>query len=391
MSTPTISANPAESVKGWMAGLDLVDPPVPAAAPAEPKEPDDQTNDPKPSVDVPVGNSAATPTTKPAVDAVAKPIDAAKLSEGDEESKWPRTAQQWKEFKKARSEEVQKRDDEIKALKTERDDIKKKITDTPASPELDSLKKERDDLSERLRILDVERHPKFTAYFKNKIDTQVDLAKRIVGTEYAETAAKLLALPDGQYKDAQIEEMLINLSPLQQSRFGSVLNSMSEIEGERQSEITRSKENFDKLKSDQAAAREQQSKGIEKAFNEAAIKAQESNPVFKKREGDHAWNTEVEKRLETARNLFFGKGVKSEQVIQASLDAASLPAILTGYEAMYKENERLKSQISELSKASPSIQSRETSSDGSPKPVAIKVGMRPNEATNAWVRSVTAE
>jgi len=389
MSTPVSSASPADSVKGWMAALDPVDPPAPTPEPAAPKEPDGQTPPPKPSADAPVVEK---PTAKPDADTAPTPPDAPAKPDADDETKWPRTAQQWKEFKKARAEEVQKRDEEIKALKAERDEIKKKITEAPAaSPELEALKKDRDELSERLRILDVERHPKFAAYFQNKTQAQIDLAKRIVGTEYADTAAKLLTLPEGQFKDQQIEEMLVNLTPLQQSRFGSVLNALADIESERQGEIKRSRDNFEKMTAEQTAAREGQVKALEKAFNEAAVKAQESNPVFKKRDGDHAWNTEVEKRLETARNLFFGKGMTPERVIQAALDASALPAILTGYEAMYNENERLKSQIAELSKASPAIQSRERQGDGSPQPVPIKQGMRPDEITKAWVRSVTAE
>lgn len=394
MNPITVSTNPADAVKGWMSALETIDAPeaTPQPATAEPQKEPDGTNDTQQPADhVAVGKPTPAPAPKPAPDPAPRPVEPPKPVDELPEDKWPRTAQEWKKFKEIKARDIKERDEKIKAIEAERDEIKKKISETPVSPELESLKKERDELSERLRILDVERHPKFTAYFQNRTQTQVDLAKRIVGPEYAEKAAKLLSLPDGQYKDSQIEEMLLNLSPLQQSRFGSVLNSLADIEAERQSEIKRSRENYDKMTAEQTAAREQQMKGIEKAFNDAALKVQDTNPVFKKREGDHAWNTEVEKRLEMARNLFFGKGVKPEQVIQASLDAAALPSILSGYEAMYNENERLKAQVAELSKASPTIQSHSQPSDGSPQPVPVKVGMRPDDVTRAWVKSVTAE
>lgn len=382
MNAPAVS--PAEAINRWMSGLDAAGDPEPIT-PAPVKEPDGPPDAAVPAPDAPVVAPPAVPV-KPAVDAApAKPADDLP------EDKWPRSAQEWKKFKEIKARDIKEREDEIAALRTERDDIRKKISEAKSSPELEALVKERDEYSERLRLLDVEKHPKFVAYFHNKTQAQVDLAKRIVGAEQADQAAKLLALPDSPWKDQQLEEMLSTLGPIQQSRFGSVLNTIASIEDERQSEIQNARANFDKMTAEQTSHREQQVKGLEKTFTDAVLKAQETNPVFSKREGDHAWNSEVEKRIESARNLFFGKGVNAEQVIRASLDAAALPTILAGYEAMYKENEGLKAQIAELSKASPGLQSGNRSVEGAPQSVPIKSGMRPDAALAAWMKNLTAE
>lgn len=188
--------------------------------------------------------------------------------------------------------------------------------------------------------------------------------------------------------------MMLNLTPLQQSRFGGVLNALAETESERQTEIAKGRENYEKMVEEQKSVQQQRVQTIEKSFNEIVLKAQESKDgrvAYQKRDGDNEWNAAVEKRLEVARNLFFGKNVTTEQVISASLDAASLPAVLTEYDALHKENETLKAQIKALSKSSPSIgagSSPETAQQQRPQ---LRVGMRPDEAISGWVKGLMAD
>ena len=145
---------------------------------------------------------------------------------------------------------------------------------------------------------------------------------------------------------------------------------------------------------EQKSVQQQRVQTIEKSFNEIVLKAQESKDgrvAYQKRDGDNEWNAAVEKRLEVARNLFFGKNVTTEQVISASLDAASLPAVLMEYDALHKDNETLKAQIKALSKSSPSIgagSSPETAQQQRPQ---LRVGMRPDEAISGWVKGLTAD
>jgi hypothetical protein len=375
--TETIEApKHSDGLNRWIKGLTSDTEPATA--------PDDVVGKPAPA--------APTPSDKPPE--LPKPDDT-KVTDELPEDKWPRTAQEWKKFKQARRIDIEEREGKIKTLETELTEVRKKITDsTAASPELDTLRKERDELSDRLRILDVERHPKFKSYFETKVKSQVELAKRIVGTEQGESAAKLLTLPDSDYKTQQIEELMLNLTPLQQSRFGGVLNALSEIESERESEIAKGRENYDKMTSEQQSAQQQKVAAVEKQFNDIALRAQDlkdGHAIYQKREGNHEWNSAVEKRLETARNLFFGKNVKVEQVAAAALAAAAMPAILTGYQELQKEAESLKAQIAELCKSSPALGAGTSPSTATSPRHEIRKGTRPDEAISGWVKSLTAE
>jgi len=397
----TTDHSPETTVKGWISGLEEIDPPSSApkeaAASETVKEPDGQTDTRRAGNDDGVGKApaASAPAKEPAPPpADAKP-DEAKPADDLGEDKWPRSAQEWKKFKEARKQAIEEREQKIAGLNTSLDELKKKISETPAtSPELDTLRKERDELSDRLRTVDVERHPKFKAYFDAKLNTQVELAKRIVGPEHAEAAARLMGLPEGEYKNAQIEELMVNMTPLQQSRFGSVLNSVAEVEAERQSEIAKGRENYDRMVEEQKGAQAERAKAVDKAFNDAALKAQdtkEGNFLFQKREGDHDWNRQVEERLSLAKNLLMGKGVTQEQVIAASFYAAATPALLAGYDALHAENEALKQQVAELSKAAPTLQSTEHSSEAAAQTVPVRVGSRPDEVIRGWVKGLQEE
>lgn len=389
--------NPSEALQTqWLKDLPaLTEEPSgqtsPSAAPTEKgKENDGQadadgTDSDAPAPEVGAGDKGAAPKTEK----VAEPAKAKAEAEPIEE-KWPRSAQQWKQFKEARAKELSERDATIAALKAEVEGAKKKSTEpTAPPPELDALKKERDEYSNRLRLLDVERHPKFQAYYTGKVNAQVEMAKRIVGPDKADAAAKIVTLPESAYRDAQVEELMLDLTPLQQSRLAGVLNAVSEIEADKQSEISKARENYDKMLSEQKTEQESRQAKIQQQFKETALKIQESNPVFQKRQDDAEWNKAVEDRIAQAERLFFGKDTKVEDVMQAAFNAAALPAILTSFEAMHAENEQLKKQVEELSQSSPKISSASETERGGPQAVPIKVGMRPQDATAAWVKSVT--
>src|SRR6185436_674496 len=140
------------------------------------------------------------------------------------------------------------------------------------SPELDALRKERDELSDRLRVVAVEQHPKFKQYFENKTNEQLELAKEIVGNGKSDEIVSLLKQPDSQWRRQRIEELTVEMSPLQQSQLAGVMLNLSTINRERQGALAGAKETYEKMVKDQQdnaakQATEQKSK-LERAFKD---------------------------------------------------------------------------------------------------------------------------
>lgn len=392
MSTATEEqkpANPAASVSNWMSTVGQLT----QSEPAEPLEPANaQPTEPKAQ---PKAEPAA---TEPKADAKIEVKSEVKV-EGDEE-KWPRSSKDWSEFKAARKAKEDALVKERDGVKTELETVRKEVETlkkSGPSPELDGLKKERDELSEKLRLVAVEKHPKFQTYFDNKVNAQLDLAKRIVGEDKADRVVQALKLPEGAYKEAQLEELMGELGTMSQTRIGGVINSLAQITQERETEIANAKTSYEKITAEQAAKAEQTTKAqreqAEKMFSDAVTSAQDPKnglAIFQKKDGDEKWNAEVQQRVDLAKNLLFGN-FKPDQVAKASLYAAGFPSVLKWANEMGEENKKLQAQVKELSSASPRVSGGEAKPiEGDGAPIQHKAGIRPSEASANWTKGLMA-
>lgn len=314
--------------------------------------------------------------------------------EGDD--KWPRTAKDWKTYKQQSREKIQSERKEKEQLKTERDQIKAEIEQlkkSGPSPELEQLKKEKAELDERLRLVAVERHPKFEAYFNNKTTAQLELAKKIVGSDKGEQIASLLKAPDGPIKEKELNDLIDTLSPLQQSRLGSVMNALTEIQSEKESEIAKSRENYDTIQKKEKEQAESNQKQFLSTFDtiiKQATDPKDGNPVFQKREGDEAWNSEVDKRIDMARN-FIANNHPPDTIAKAALAAVAYPAILKTCQSQAEEIASLKTQIKGLQSATPKVESTKATETG-PVVEKLKPGHTdPHSAIDTWMKGMAQE
>jgi len=246
-------------------------------------------------------------------------------------------------------------------------------------------------LSERLKVVDVTQHPRFQQYFGERKTAQVELAKRIVGAERAEDVVRLLEMQDSDYKDTQLNDIMQDLTPLKASQLGAVINNLSVLEGERQSEIRKGRENFEKMKASAQAEADSVKTGIQKLVDGFVGKAQDGktgHPAFQLREGQDEWNAGVGKRVEHFKD-FFGSRLKPEAVFQTVLNGAAFPAVAAQVTYLMEENAKLKKQVESMSKANPKVD------NGAPPDTteqhskfAIQPGSSPKEVTAGWIKNL---
>ena len=361
--------NPVASDSGAVSDA----PAVPPAKPAAEIPPAPHKEAPKPA-EAKVDPNTPQPPTPP------EPTD----------EKWPRTSADWKKFKEARAKEQTAYETKLKEYETKVAELSKQ----PAAPsDYEAIKKQAEEYSGIISQISVENHPKFKAYYDGAVANQIEMAKQLVGSENAGAVADILGLPDGNSKNEKIDELFATLTPSQQARLGGIVNQISNIQAERGREIQKSKETYavmQKQKQDEATAK---MKTFETMFDSETKKLQAEHPAFQKRDGDDAWNADVDQRIETTKKYLFGNDMKPEQIIRAAADAVALPAILKQNLALLEKAEALEKQVAELSGASPRIASDKSSeapaaSNGEKQTVKAPAGSRPMEVMSAWIKNM---
>lgn len=275
-------------------------------------------------------------------------------------------------------------------------------------PRWQAIQKENSELSERLRVHDITSHPRFKAFYDQKITAQVDMAKRIVGSEHAERAATLLSLPDSEYRNTQLEELMGNLSTVQQNRLGGVVNALEQIQADRSSQIELAKADFDKSQSEarqRAEADTNQRKNAAETLFTNALKTftegEKALEVFQNKEATEAnkeWNDGVKARIDFARGLLFGEQ-KPETLIHAAFSAAAMPGLVKSNQAANARITELEAQVKALTAAQPRTGGNngggEPAGNGERKPAdpTKKRGMVRNSAADTadWMKETFAD
>jgi hypothetical protein len=319
---------------------------------------------PEPTAEPAVKTSAATQTPPAVVPA---------------EVKMPRTTKDWDAFKAAEKTRLAEKDAELSKYKTELETLRKAppvATIADDDPRILSYKKEAEELNEKLRLVEITSHPKFKAYYDGKVNAQVEMAKRIVGTEQADAIATLLKLPDNPYRQEKIEELVATLSPLQQSRVGGVLNTLNEIETERSGQIEQAQKDYivyqEKTKADAELKQKEKLTKADAAFSAVVSTLQNPNDkdglfIFQKKEGDEEWNKGVEERVKYAKDLLFSTN-DPKALIRAALHAAALPGVVKSYQVSLDKISELAEQVKGLTAAQPNLESRGVKEGGEKAP-----------------------
>lgn len=257
-------------------------------------------------------------------------------------------------FRKIKEEKAQlaKQLEELKAGKSTNPDFES---------QLKALQEERDALSERVRLLDIERHPEFIKKYEGKINGVFDSVKSLVGTD-GERLVSLLKSPESDYRNSQIDDIVEGLSPSKKAKLGALIVKYDEINGERASELSEAKADYDAVISKYQQDNEEGTKAAlesaTKTWQKVSSDAR-SLEIFEPRENDEEWNSELNQRLSLAQQIFNGEN-SEEDLAKAALWAAAAPKYRELLYAQVEVNKRLQAELSKYRGSEPGVSSRAT-------------------------------
>jgi len=262
-------------------------------------------------------------------------------------------------FRKIKEEKAQ--------LAKQLEELKSGKTSNPNYEEqLKTLQQERDALSERVRILDVERHPEFVKKYEGKINGVFDSVKSLVGSD-GERLVGLLKSPESDYRNSQIDDIVEGLSPSKKAKLGALIVKYDEINGEKASEISEAKSDYDAIISKYQQDNEQGTKAALESATKTWAKVSENAralEIFEPRDGDDEWNGELNQRLSLAQQIFNGEN-SEEDLAKAALWAAAAPKYRELLYAQVEVNKRLQAELSKFRGSEPGVTSKATGGGGS--------------------------
>jgi hypothetical protein len=263
-------------------------------------------------------------------------------------------------FRKIKEEKAQlaKQLEELKAGKSTNPDFES---------QLKTLQEERDALSERVRLLDIERHPDFIKKYEGKITGVFDSVKSLVGTD-GERLVSLLKSPESDYRNSQIDDIVEGLSPSKKAKLGALIVKYDEINGERASELSEAKADYDAVISKYQQDNEEGTKAAlesaTKTWQKVSSDAR-SLEIFEPRENDEEWNSELNQRLSLAQQIFNGEN-SEEDLAKAALWAAAAPKYRELLYSQVEVNKRLQAELSKYRGSEPGVSSRATTGGSRP-------------------------
>ena len=256
--------------------------------------------------------------------------------------------------------------DDFKAIKAERDALAKQIEDLKKTPQsndyeakLKALQEERDQFSEKLKLLDIERHPEFVKKYEAKLGQINESVRSLVGSDAAKLDA-LLKQPDSDYRNQQIDEIVESLTPAKRAKLGALLVQQEQLQQERSSEIEAAKKDYDQIVSkykEDASRKDRLALQQTEATWQNVSKLASELEVFQPVEGDAKSAEEINASLQLAKDIFSGNN-SEEDLAKAALWAVAAPKYREALYAQIEVNKRLQAELSKFKGAQPGVDSK---------------------------------
>jgi hypothetical protein len=237
-------------------------------------------------------------------------------------------------------------------LKATRDEIATIKSATPKElnvaehPEYKRLQQELAERIEKIRELDVREDKQFKAHFDGRMNQQLEIAKRAGG----DRAIAVLKLPEGEYRDEQIDLLVSELPVSKGMQIAAAKSAMDQIGMEREAALKDEVSRHDQRRMERESQEKARMSTLEKTFS-TVMETAKQNPIYQPREGDEEWNKGLAERLKLAQHIYNGK-LSPEDAAQAALWSAAAPTLVGIYHkekaAAEAEKAAFTAKISEL-------------------------------------------
>lgn len=239
------------------------------------------------------------------------------------------------EFDNQRSEYEVK----LKTAVTERDELKAKAFDleneltqlkeaASSTADYAEIKRKHDELSKTVELLNLQEHPKFKQKYgaqEQYLFKQVD--DLLTGVENKDKIVAALKLSKGPEREAKLDELKQDLGITKISNLAVYEARLNELNENKNLELSNASIAKRLYQEEQEQMAIQEKTGHQKIFEKYANHVTENDVTYKKRDGDDAFNQNIDSRLTEARRLFHE--ASPEERAQAMLAAVDRPILLS--------------------------------------------------------------
>ena len=338
--------------------------PETAAAPAAPKTETKVAEPVAPAAETPTEVSEPVAPVTADADALAEilggPKKAEPKAESDDEpptdiAATDKAKNAWAEQRKALKDERRRRED----LEAKVADLEKRTTDV-APDEVKQLRETVDAYERELQVARVEA----TKEYKDAVVVPMDRVKKNLETfakkyEFREADALVaFAEADGEKQTELLVDMASGMNDRDRFRFYEMAEEWQKVQGIRDKVVNNAKLALEKIQAhheeQQKAFVEQRQKqyrgSLEKIWSEVSEKA----PIFRRREGDEAWNAKIGEIEQFATGLDWNVVAESDQArAELALRAAASPFLYGMVQNLFAKTQELSKTLSKYQSAKP--------------------------------------
>ena len=261
----------------------------------------------------------------------------------------------WAEQRKALKDERRRREE----LEAKVADLEKRTTDV-APDEVKQLREAVDAYERELQVARVEA----TKEYKDAVVVPMDRVKKNLETfakkyEFREADALVaFAEADGEKQTELLVDMASGMNDRDRFRFYEMAEEWQKVQGIREKVVNNAKLAMEKIQvhhqEQQKAFVEQRQKqyrgSLEKIWSEVSEKA----PIFRRREGDEAWNAKIGEIEQFATGLDWNVVAESDQArAELALRAAASPFLYGMVQNLFAKTQELSKTLSKYQSAKP--------------------------------------
>ena len=338
-----------DAFESGASGSKPAEPATPTPAPAEAKPAEPAAEAPKAAPAMPSADDMAAILGGKPVEKAAEPIE--------------ELPEQLKSATKTAQEAFVAMRREVKAAKARQAELEAKLAETPQQPaiapeEIQALKAQNAAYEQELQIARVEA----TREYKEAVVAPMERVKGTVNTvaqKYGVEGNDILsafAEPDSEKQSERISDLASGMNDRDRFRLYELADEWQKVQGTRSKVLANSKLALEKIEQHRAeqmkAFTEQNSKEYANALDATWQDLTERAPLFRPREGDEAWNSQINEMNQFARTINFDQ-LDSGAKAGLAYRAASAPFLFGQLVALYNKHQEAVGALAKYQEAKP--------------------------------------